>query len=229
MGMTEDMLSGLAKHVENLRANSLKTLEGFDLDFSTPFKRIDFILGIEAALGHNLPDLQSLDAKDKVADIFQRHSIPMPTSPTLPNMLDRLCATYLEPRCKNPTFIINQPECLSPLSKSFDHPSARQRVSARAELFANSQEIINTYEEENSPIEQRKKFVNQLQFRSGGDILDVDESYIEALKWGLPPTGGWGCGIERLCMLLSGATRIGDVLSFGTLRNVVASNRGRTP
>ena len=102
------------------------------------------------------------------------------------------------------------------------------------------------YEEENSPFEQRRKFEEQLKYNgdnsssssnssSSGDGDDeqgkekvggeINESYLEALEWGLPPTAGWGCGIERLCMLFSGAGRIGDVLPFGNLRNVV--NLGR--
>jgi lysyl-tRNA synthetase class 2 len=81
------------------------------------------------------------------------------------------------------------------------------------------------YEEENSPFEQRMKFLQQAQWKDDGNTAGVDESYLEALEWGLPPTGGWGCGVDRLVMLFSGASRISDVLSFGSLRNVV--NLGR--
>ena len=85
------------------------------------------------------------------------------------------------------------------------------------------------YEEENSPFEQRRKFEEALTYRDDDavpsirrlDNHEINESYLEALEWGLPPTGGWGCGIDRLVMLFSGANRIGDVLTFGTLRNVV--------
>lgn len=83
------------------------------------------------------------------------------------------------------------------------------------------------YEEENSPFEQRRKFEIQLGFQE--DAVEVegdgkmDESYLQALQWGLPPTGGWGCGVDRLCMLFTGARRIGDVLSFGNLRSVTRS------
>ena len=77
------------------------------------------------------------------------------------------------------------------------------------------------YEEENSPFEQRKKFIEQAQWRDDENSGVIDEGYLEALEWGLPPTGGWGCGVDRLCMHFAGAGRIGDVLSFGNLRNVV--------
>ncbi len=83
----------------------------------------------------------------------------------------------------------------------------------------------NMYEEENSPFAQRRKFLEQLAFRhvdgEGDGRPDIDESYLEALEWGLPPTGGWGLGVDRLVMLFTGQKRIGDVLPFGTLRNVV--------
>ena len=86
--------------------------------------------------------------------------------------------------------------------------------------------MVNTYEEENSPFEQRRKFLDQAVHKDVGSMdATIDEGYLEALEWGLPPTGGWGAGIDRLCMLMMGVDRIGDVLSFGTLRNVVASNR----
>jgi lysyl-tRNA synthetase class 2 len=82
------------------------------------------------------------------------------------------------------------------------------------------------YEEENSPFEQRKKLVQQALLKDEESGVEVDESYLEALEWGLPPTGGWGCGIDRVCMLFSGSSRISDVLTFGSLRNVV--NLGKT-
>lgn len=220
--MTEDMLGGLADHVKNTVSILQHSSATEPISIKLPFKRIDFIPGIEAAIGEPLPDLLSSNVETRIRQILIDHSIVLPLSPSLPRMLDSLSVAFLEPQCKNPTFITNHPECLSPLSKSFTHPIIGQRVAARAELFINSQEIANMYEEENSPFEQRRKFVGQSSYRSGLGGLAIDESYLEALEWGLPPTGGWGCGIERLCMLMSGATRIGDVLSFGTLRNVVA-------
>lgn len=81
---------------------------------------------------------------------------------------------------------------------------------------------MNLYEEENSPIEQRSKMLEQLKYKDGlVDGSAIEESYLEALEWGLPPTGGWGCGVDRLVMLFSGRLRIGDVMSFGSLKHVV--------
>jgi lysyl-tRNA synthetase class 2 len=156
--------------------------------------------------------------------MFDDISITVPPNPTLPRLLDTLAEEYIEPLCINPTFITHHPEALSPLSKSYVCPTTKQRIASRVELFINSREYVNAYEEENSPFEQRRKFMQQLEFHSeiaeGG--REVDESYLEVLEWGMPPTGGWGCGLDRLVMLFANKKRIADVLPFGTLRNVVS-------
>ena len=228
IGMTENMLAALANHVNDLVSTSFPSLKAASTSFHPPFKRIDFIDGIEAAIHQQLPNFLLAGADVEIAKIFHDRSIALPSSPTLPHMLDRLATIYLEPQCEGPTFIVHHPECLSPLSKSFLHPKNHQRVAARAELFVNSQETANMYEEENSPFEQRRKFLEQNSCRTGESSSTIDEGYLEALEWGLPPTGGFGCGIDRLCMLMSGAERIGDVLSFGSLRNVVTLRRALT-
>lgn len=214
---TERMICGLAKLSKLYKSlNSKLSIP------SSTFPRLDFIPELEAAINRPLPDLASQGALAGLIQIFTASDIALPRSPTLPRLLDKLSTLYLEPKCSNPTFIINHPECLSPLSKSFFHPKSKQRVAARAELFIKGREIVNTYEEENSPSQQRRKFEAQLLFREENSTTSIDENYLQALEWGLPPTGGWGCGIDRLCMLLSGTNRIGDVLPFGTLRNVVS-------
>lgn len=222
MLMTENMVSGLAERVKTLREGPLKSLPEVDASlFSTPFRRIDFIPAIEAALGEALPDLAADDATEKILAVFSKHDIPVPQPPNLPRLLDKLASVYIEPQCQDPTYITHQPACMAPLSKSFLDPATNQLVSARAELFIQEKEIANMYEEENSPFEQRRKLVQQALLKDEETGEDVDESYLEALEWALPPTGGWGCGIDRVCMLLSGSSRISDVLAFGNLRNVV--------
>ncbi|CEJ54086.1 Putative Lysine--tRNA ligase [Penicillium brasilianum] len=219
MHITETLLSGMATHINAFNKDG--TLTPTTASFTNPFRRIDFITGIEAQINRSLPDLSSPDALTNMHALFHDLSISLPTNATLPRLLDELCATYLEPTCTDPTFIINPPECLSPLSKSFIHPTTKQVVAARGELFIEGKEVVNTYEEENSPSEQRRKFEDQVRFSKGSDeAAEVDESYLEALEWGLPATGGWGCGVDRLVMLFTGAKRIGDVLPFGTLRAV---------
>ena len=226
MRMTETLFSGLAQHTTRLTRETFRSINVPGIDFSPPFQCIDFIPAIEAATERELPDLASATAHAELVKIFHDLALSVPASATLPRLLDKLSSIYIEPQCKEPTFVINHPDCLSPLSKSFVLPGSRQRVSARAELFVKGQEIVNMYEEENSPFEQRRKFLEQLEYQDDENEGRMDEDYLEALEWGLPPTGGWGCGIDRLCMLLSGTDRIGDVLTFGTLRNVAASGKG---
>lgn len=228
---TEKMIYGLSQHTSSLIQEVYKSLQSQTPVSSPPFRRLDFVPALESRLGQSLPNLDSADAVPLLLELFNNCKIPIPSSPTLPRLLDKLSAVYLEPQCSLPTFITHHPECLSPLSKSFVHPITHRRVAARAELFIAGQEIVNTYEEENSPREQRRKFVEQLRYRDDetDPAATIDENYLQALEWGLPPTGGWGCGIDRICMLMSGAGRIGDVLSFGTLRNVVSLGRSSAP
>jgi len=220
--MTEVLFSGLAAHVKKIQSELGLDLDIPDTHFQGPYKRLDFIPDIELRSGSKFPDLGSVGAVNAIRDILKAHSISHNDGNTLPQLLDHLAAHFLEPECNEPTWIINHPECMSPLAKSFVHPGNGQVVSARGELFVHKKEVVNTYEEENSPIEQRRKFEQQVAYRNDENEAYVDESYLEVLEWGMPPTGGWGCGIDRLCMLLTGSKRISDVLTFGNLRNVVS-------
>ncbi|OAL73015.1 lysyl-tRNA synthetase [Trichophyton violaceum] len=226
---TESLLSTLAIDVQQLNKKLNNSLSPTTVSFTGPYRRVDFIPAIEAAIGRKLPDLQSGNALSQVKEIFAALSLPLPAHETLPRLLDKLCSIYVESQLVEPTFIMNHPECMSPLSKSCRHPGNGQIVSARAELFVEGKEIMNMYEEENSPFEQRRKFHQQLSFRDPENAGELDEGYLQTLEWGLPPTGGWGCGIDRLCMLFTGARRISDVLSFGNLRSVTATSEPGPP
>lgn len=228
MNQTEEFIAGLAEHCQGLISNKLGSLPPIDLTrYSRPFKKLEFIPSLESALGFALPDLAAEGAHEDLLALLEKHNIPLRTdnSPNLAKLLDKLSGVYLEPHSASaPLFITHHPACMSPLSKGFLCPRTGQQVSARAELFAGERELANMYEEENDPFSQRRKFLEQVRNRDpadgDGDAV-VDESYVQALESGLPPTGGWGCGVERLVMLFSGARRISDCLSFGTLRNVV--------
>ena len=224
--MTEQLISELVTYTNQLSQKKSSSLSACKISISKPFQRLDFIKDLEVAMELKLPDLKSPDAENTIIQIFQERGLSLPQFHTLPRLLDRLASQYLEPQCQDPTWIVHHPECLSPLSKSFIDPDTKQCVSAKAELFIGGKEVVNTYEEENSPFEQRRKFEDQVQYRNDDNRADIDESYLEALEWGLPPTGGWGCGIDRLVMLLSGTDRINDVLPFGNLRNVVSLGKG---
>ncbi|RMZ67433.1 hypothetical protein GMOD_00001354 [Pyrenophora seminiperda CCB06] len=224
---TEQLVHGLHTAIESLRSTYFLTLAAPEgIDFTQPFAQLPFIPTIEKACGRTLPDLSSQDASKELLHMFTELHLATPPNPTLPRLLDTLAETYIEPLCKNPTFITQHPEALSPLSKSYVDEATRQRVASRVELFIQGREYVNAYEEENSPFEQRRKFMQQLDFHTEGGAV-IDESYLEALEWGMPPTGGWGCGLDRLVMLFASKKRIADVLPFGTLRNVVGISKTR--
>ncbi|KAL9032583.1 MAG: hypothetical protein Q9180_006419, partial [Flavoplaca navasiana] len=224
--VTERLISELVTYTNQLTLKQLPSLSSCNFSIDKPFPRVDFLEILQRLMNAVLPDLKSPNAQAEIIQLFQANGISLPESPTLPKLLDRLASKYLEPSCQQPTWIIHHPECLAPLAKSFTDPITKQCVSARAELFIGGKEVVNTYEEENSPFEQRRKFEEQVKYRNDDNRADVDEDYLKALEWGLPPTGGWGCGVDRLVMLLSGTDRINDVLPFGNLRNVVSLGKG---
>lgn len=251
MTLTERLFQHLDS-ITKLSADKFTSLRRPSIDFSGPFPRLEFIPTLEGAIRaqHNrawtFPDLagDNSKAQAKLLEACIAAGIVVPTPATLPRLLDALASHFIEPLCALPTFITHHPECMSPLAKSFVReppststeasveatsiPGIRHRVSARAELFIAGREYVNCYEEENSPLVQRRKFAEQLELRNAGDEEAhgiVDESYIQTLEWGMPPTGGWGCGVDRIVMLFGGKGRIADVLPFGNLRHVVGLGR----
>lgn len=191
--------------------------------FTKPFQKLEFIPTIEAATGHELP---SELTPDSLATYFETIKLSPPVIRSTPQYLDKLCSTYIEPQCTQPTFIYHHPSVMSPLAKStkISYTDRSYAISRRFELFINQKEFINAYEEENCPFEQEEKFKQQLSFKTDfkdEESMIPDAKYVRAMEWGMPPTGGWGIGIDRLCMLLSGNERIERVMSFGTLSDVV--------
>ncbi|KAF3081174.1 hypothetical protein TWF102_001742 [Orbilia oligospora] len=248
---TTEMLVNLFSDFEKARPQRFPNIEAYSsreltIEVKAPFREIDFIGGIEDAIGCRLPTLDEPDATERLLEIIDDNEIGRPVNCTLPGILDYLASEFLEPECIQPTFLTDIPACLSPLSKTSRRESDGQLVAHRAELYVGGKELANLYEEENSPFEQRRKFIEQNKFRAvaaleaGEDLpieileeaeqvlpeMPVDESYIGALEWGLPPTGGWGMGLDRLVMLLCNVQRIGDVMAFGGLRGTVLAGRG---
>lgn len=194
--------------------------------FKGPYERIDFLPALESIIGEKFPDLEDPSSIDILSSMLSKHKIPSPAIVNAPNLLNALCAHLLEPLCIKPTFIINPPGCLSPLSKTSIRPSDGQRIAHRVELFYNKQELVNAYEEENNPFEQRRKFEEQMKYRTDlGETMELDESYLAAMEWGLPPTAGWGIGVDRLCMMMMGLDSISDCMAFGGLRGTMLSVR----
>jgi lysyl-tRNA synthetase class 2 len=240
----------MANHLISLQENHASLNAYFES--RKPFQKLPFLPTLMDRINRVAPDfrlppnLSSEDAITEISLLFDKLQIALPAQVTVARLLDSLASHFIEPLCEKPTFITHYPAIMSPLAKSFLDDETGHLISARAELFINGIEYINMYEEENDPFMQAKKFLLQStseQFVSdiSGDIdltcpqTDVSQHqeivrrltpgqryFIRVLEMGLPPTGGWGCGIERLVMLFGGAKRIADVLPFGNLRNVVA-------
>lgn len=189
------------------------------------FNKIDFISHLENKTGRLLPE--KLDDPLELLSYYKDIGLTPPsTIQSASKLLDHLASTYLEPDCEVvPTYIMNHPQVMAPLAKSTTTiiNGIPRKVSRRFELFINGKELVNAYEEENSPLVQNIKFTNQAQDRTQLQDLEAplpDESYVEALEWGLPPTGGWGIGIDRLIMLMTSTSRIDQVMTFGGLKIV---------
>ncbi|CAN6282339.1 unnamed protein product [Urochloa humidicola] len=222
MELTETMLSGMVKELTGgykikFHANGV-TNPPIEIDFTPPFRRIDMIKDLEAMANLSIPeDLSSDEANRYLIEACAKYDVKCPPPQTTSRLLDKLVGHFLEETCVNPTFIINHPEIMSPLAKW--HRS-RPGLTERFELFVNKHEVCNAYTELNDPVVQRQRFEEQLKDRQSGDdeAMALDETFCTALEYGLPPTGGWGLGIDRLTMLLTDSQNIKEVLLFPAMK-----------
>ncbi|KAI3453052.1 hypothetical protein Pfo_009715 [Paulownia fortunei] len=222
MKLTEDMLSGMVKELTGgykikYHANGLDH-DPIEIDFTPPFRRIDMIDELEKIANLSIPkDLSCEEANKYLVDACSKFEIKCPPPQTTTRLLDKLVGHFLEETCTNPTFIINHPEIMSPLAKW--HRS-KPGLTERFELFINKHELCNAYTELNDPVVQRQRFADQLKDRQSGDdeAMALDETFCTALEYGLPPTGGWGLGIDRFTMLLTDSQNIKEVLLFPAMK-----------
>eukprot|EP00842_Homolaphlyctis_polyrhiza_P000402 jgi/Hompol1/1362/HPOL_002695-RA len=190
--------------------------ETHTIDFEPPFKRIDIIPTLEKTLGIKLPDPNDPASIDPLLKICASNQIHVSKPHTLPRIIDKLVSELIEPQCLQPTFLIGHPISMSPLAKE----GSVKGITDRFELFVGTRELANAYLELNDPFEQRQRFAMQMLDRDQGDAeaQPMDEAFCVALEHGLPPTVGWGLGVDRLCMLLTQSTRIRDVIAFPVLK-----------
>jgi lysyl-tRNA synthetase class 2 len=195
--------------VEQTRGDKkLKFCEG-EIEFRRPFRRIRYTESLKEKLG-----LDVLDAKESEIDQqCERHGVDYKKL-SLGSKIDKLFSELVQKELVEPTFVLDYPKIISPLAKTHRDD---ERLVERFELIIFGMEIANAFSELNDPVEQRKRFESQIARKDEG-IRQVDEDFILALEHGMPPTGGVGVGIDRLCMVLLNQPSIRDVILFPQLR-----------
>eukprot|EP00466_Bigelowiella_natans_P000716 jgi/Bigna1/88184/estExt_fgenesh1_pg.C_290014 len=232
MKVTEEMISGMVKNIcgsykvtvppeqkKDEKGNFIDDPDAkpITVDFSPPWRRIPMIDGLkEHGIDIPLP-LESEKARSyldkKLTELEVDCSAPRSTA----RMIDKLVAKYLESQCMNPGFIIDHPAIMSPLAK---YHRSKPGMTERFELFVLKRELCNAYTELNNPVVQRQRFEDQARAKSEGDLeaMYIDTDFCTAMEHGLPPTAGWGMGIDRMTMLLAGKHNIKEVLLFPAMK-----------
>ncbi|CUM66937.1 uncharacterized protein PRCAT00004622001 [Priceomyces carsonii] len=193
--------------------------EALTLDFSRPWKRINMIEELEKVFNVKFPpgaELHTAKTGEFLKKVLKDNNLECSPPLTNARMLDKLVGE-LEDTSINPTFIFGHPQMMSPLAKKDrNHPGLCERF----EVFVATKEICNAYTELNDPFDQRDRFEEQARQKAQGDdeAQMIDETFCNALEYGLPPTAGWGCGIDRLAMFLTDTNTIREVLLFPTLK-----------
>jgi lysyl-tRNA synthetase class 2 len=211
MALTEEMLSGLARDA----AGGMQLTYGDDtIDFTPPWPRRTMAELVAAEAG--ITPEQALD-RDALARVARERSIEIHPSMPTGLVLGTVFEALVEPTLVQPTFVTQFPVELSPLARRNDRDP---RFVDRFELYVACHEIANAFSELNDPEDQRARFEEQLRARDAGDeeAHAMDEDYVRALEFGMPPAAGQGIGIDRLVMLLTGATSIREVILFPQLR-----------
>lgn len=210
--LTEELLATL---VRQLFGTAILERHGATLSFERPFARKDYYGLVREHAGVDLA--QAGDAELRA--VLKRHNTPPAELEKLngAKLVDEVFKTTVEPKLVQPTFVFDYPVPLSPLAKpKRDDPSRVERW----ELFVQHRELANCFSELNDPDEQRRRFEQQGRLRAAGDAeaQQLDEDFIRALEYGMPPAGGVGMGVDRLTMILADQTNIRDVILFPMLR-----------
>jgi lysyl-tRNA synthetase class 2 len=210
MDMTEDLLAKITMAVHG----TTKIMAwGNEIDFGAKFRRLPIL--------DSLKEYGNLDVANMTEDELRaecrKHHIKVEDSYGKAKLIDKLFGEIVEPHLVQPTFITDYPVEMSPLTKKHrDKPGLVERF----ELFVNTKELANAYTELNDPIEQRARFEEQLELATKGDdeAMQLDEDFLRALEYGMPPTAGIGIGIDRLVMMLTDQTSIQEVLFFPQMK-----------
>jgi lysyl-tRNA synthetase class 2 len=221
MTMLEAMLHGL---VTDLHGTARLERLGQTFDFTPPWPRTGYVELVRRYAGIDLGGADDATLRGGVVAGRGAHKVKEETEAHGPvdqmprgKLIDELFKLWVEPELVQPTFVVDFPIALSPLAKP---KRGNPALAERFELFVNGRELANAFSELNDPDDQRARFETQAAARRAGDTEahQVDEDYVRALEYGMPPTGGCGLGVDRLVMLLGGQPSIRDVILFPLLR-----------
>ena len=207
------------EHIIRFAAKSIDKLKldwgDIKIDLSKKFDRRPYLELLRDATGQDLLDA---DVK-KLRLICKQNKIEISKNENYGKLLDELMRKLVEPNLTQPIFVTDHPREISPLAKS--HRTGDEKIVERFELFIGGAEFANSFSELNDPLDQRIRLENQAKLREEGDdeAQPIDDNFIEAMEYGMPPTGGVGLGVDRLIMLLTDNTSIRDVLLFPAMRN----------
>ena len=218
-----DLTERLYRHVAQAVLGTQKIVyNGVEMDLSKPFERITMLDAVKKYSGVDFNEVHTLEEARKLAD---EHEIEYEQRHGKGDILNLFFEEYVEEHLIQPTFVMDHPIEISPLTKK--KPSDPNYVE-RFEFFMNGWEMANAYSELNDPIDQRARFAAQEEMFAQGDeeANHTDEDFLNALEIGMPPTGGIGFGIDRMCMLLTDSPAIRDVLLFPTMKPLKDVNAG---
>jgi lysyl-tRNA synthetase class 2 len=212
MALTEGLVAGAVQHCTG---GPGVTVEGRAIDFTPPFRRVEFVAGLRERTGLDVRSADDAPMRARLVEsgVSREDADGMSGA----RLVDELFKTFLEPQLIQPTFVVDYPRPLSPLAK--EH-RGNPGLTERFELFVLGKELANAFSELNDPDDQRQRFEDQVRMRAGGDeeTQPFDADYIRALEYGMPPAGGFGMGIDRLVMLLADQPSIRDVILFPAMR-----------
>ncbi len=211
MEITEQMLY---KIVINIFNDPVVTYQGTELDFTPPWPRLTMMEAVKEATGI---DLAQISSHEEARESAQEIGLEVEKDATWGEVLNEIFEERVENTLIQPTFIIDYPVEVSPLAKKHEEDD---RLTYRFEGFIWGSEIANAFTELNDPRDQRERFESQVEKRDAGDdeAHMMDEDFVEALEFGMPPTGGLGIGIDRLVMFLTDSKSIRDVILFPTMK-----------
>jgi lysyl-tRNA synthetase class 2 len=211
MQLTEDLISSVMLKVNNSMSVDY---EGHKINFMPPWKRMTMLEAIKEYTGVDFNQLQDDEAALAAA---RQLGMEISENSTRGEIINEIFEEYVEEKLIQPTFIYGHPVEISPLAK---RNAENPELTDRFEVFIMQREIANAFSELNDPLDQKQRFLKQVEKRAGGDSEAhmMDEDYINALEYGMPPAGGLGIGIDRLIMIMTGMPSIRDVIMFPTLR-----------